>query len=165
MVHSLLRGVVKSAQHAAEHVVVDALDIYTSFYYVTLQPSWAGKDQRIQFSKFAAPDEVTEDDNEGIPQIPASCTCKWCCKWTICEHTALLAYVSSPAFQVQEVLVAETQALRKKTNSIRGTARLKRKLLIKEFAKQRKQSTNRLVYIDASAPAAGAGTGTTGIGH
>ncbi len=47
-----------------------------------------------------------------------------------------------------EKLVAETQALRKKTNSIRGTAGLKRKVLIKEITKQRKQSTNRLEYMD-----------------
>jgi hypothetical protein len=47
---------------------------------------------------------------------------------------------------VPEVLVAETLALCKKTNSIG----LKRKLLIKEIAKQRKQSTNRLVYMDPS---------------
>jgi hypothetical protein len=66
------------------------------------------------------------------------------------EHTALLAYVFSPAYQVPEKLVAETPALRKKTNSIRGTAGLKRILLIKEKAKQKKLSTNWLEYMDWS---------------
>ncbi len=47
-----------------------------------------------------------------------------------------------------EELVAETLALRKKTNSIRGTAGLERKLLIKKIAEQKKQSTNRLAYTD-----------------
>jgi hypothetical protein len=102
-----------------------------------LQSSWEGKDQRIHFSEFAAPEKVTKDDNEGIPQMPASCTCKWCCKWTICEHSALLAHVFSPAYRVQEVLVAETLALRKKTNAIRGTAGLRRKSVIKEIATQK----------------------------
>jgi hypothetical protein len=80
------------------HCVVDALDIYKSFYYVIRQPSWRVKNQRIHFSKFAAPDISTKDDNADIPLIAASWTCKWCCKWTTCEHTALLAYVFSPAY-------------------------------------------------------------------
>ncbi len=52
------------------------------------------------------------------------------------------------AYQVPELLFAETQALYKETNSIRGTAGLRRTLLIKEIAKQKKQSTNRLAYMD-----------------
>jgi hypothetical protein len=61
---------------------------------------------------------------------------KWCCTWTVCEHAALLAYVFSPEYQVPGKLVVETPALRKKNNSIRGTAGLKLKLLMKEIAKQ-----------------------------
>jgi hypothetical protein len=137
------KGIAKSAQNG----VVDALDIYESFYHVQRQSSWAGREQRIHFSKFE-PDQITEDDNDDIPQLPASCTCKWCCKWTIREHTALLAYVFSPEYPVPEVLVAETPALRKKTKSIRGTAGIKRKSVMKEIAQQRKQSTNRLAYMD-----------------
>jgi hypothetical protein len=71
----------------------------------------------------------------------------------MCEHTALVAFEFSPAYQVTEVLVVETPALRKKTSSIktssiRNTAWLRRKLLIKEIAKQKKQSTKKLAYMD-----------------
>jgi len=100
----------------------------------------------MHFSKFV-PDQVPKD--EYCPaQIPAMCTCKWCCKWTVCEHTALLAYVFSPEYQVQEKLVAEAPALRKKTNSIRGTAGIEQRELIRKIAKQKQQSTNRLEYMD-----------------
>ena len=102
----------------------------------------------MHFSKFKfAADQVPEDKDHPA-QIPAMCTCKWCCKLTVCDHTALLAYVFSPDCQVPEILVAETPALRKKTNSIRGTAGFRRRELIKKIAKNKKQSTNRLEYMD-----------------
>ena len=100
----------------------------------------------MHFSKFAA-DQVPEEKD--IPaHITAMCTCKWCCKWTVCEHTALLAYVFSPDYEVPEILVAETPALRKKTNSIRGTAGVRRRELIRKIAKNKRQSTNLLEYMD-----------------
>ncbi len=55
-----------------------------------------------------------------------------------------MASVFSAAYKVPDKLVAETPALRKKTSSIRGTAGLRRKLLIKEINMQKKQSTNKL---------------------
>ncbi len=64
------------------------------------------------------------------------------------EHTALVASVFSPADQVPDALVAETPALRKKTSSLRATAGLRRKLLLEEIAKQKKQSTSKLAYMD-----------------
>ena len=82
------------------------------------------------------------------PQIPASCTCKWCCKWVICQHTSLVASVFSPAYKVPDILVAETPALRKKTNSIRGTAGVRRKKLIKEIARQKSATKSKLTYMD-----------------
>ena len=88
-----------------------------------------------------------EDDNEEAeapPLIPAGCSCKWCMKWTVCEHTVLVASVFSAAYKVPDNLVAETTALRKKTSSIRGTAGLRRKLVIKEISRQKKQSTYKL---------------------
>ncbi len=42
----------------------------------------------------------------------------------------------------------ETPALHKKTNSIRGTAGVKRRELIIKIAKQKQRSTNRLEYMD-----------------
>ena len=69
-------------------------------------------------------------------------------KWTVCEHTVLVASVFSAAYKVPDNLVAETPALRKKTSSIRGTAGLRRKLLIKEISRQKKQSTNKLAYMN-----------------
>ncbi len=61
---------------------------------------------------------------------------------------ALLAYVFCPDYQVPEILVVETPALRKKTNSIRSTAGVRRRELIKKIAKIKQQSTNRLEYMD-----------------
>ncbi len=37
----IAKGIAESAQHG----MVDALDIYESFYYVMRQLSWVGKDQ------------------------------------------------------------------------------------------------------------------------
>ena len=59
-----------------------------------------------------------------------------------------MASVSSPEYKVPDKIGSEMPALRKKTNSIRGTAGLKRKLLIKEFARQKTKSTNMLSYMD-----------------
>jgi hypothetical protein len=126
--------------------VVAAMNIYESFYLIQRNSSWAGSNDRMHFSKFAA-DQAPEDTDRPAP-IPAMCSCKWCCKWTVCEHTSLLAYVFCPDYQVPEILVAETPALRKKTNSIRGTAGVKRRELMRKIAKNKQQSTNRLEYMD-----------------
>ena len=82
------------------------------------------------------------------PQIPATCNCKWCCKWVICEHTSLVASVFSPAYKIPDNLIAETPALRKKTNSIRGTAGVRRKMLIKDIARQKSATKSKLTYMD-----------------
>jgi hypothetical protein len=92
--------------------------------------------------------EDEADEAEKPPLIPAGCTCKWCMKWMVCEHTVLVPSVFIAAYQVPDKLVAETLALRKETRTIREAAGLKRKLLIKEIARQKKQSTNRLAYMD-----------------
>jgi hypothetical protein len=139
---------VKGRAEAARHGVVAALDIYESFHMVQRQTSWGDKDPRVPFSNIAegAPEEAEdgedvedEDENEEAeapPLIPAGCSCKWCMKWTVCEHTVLVASVFSAAYKVPDKLVAETPALRKKTSSIRGTAGLRRKLLVEETARQ-----------------------------
>ena len=59
-----------------------------------------------------------------------------------------MASVSSQEYKVPDKLVAETPTLLKKTSSIRGTAGLKGKLLIKELAIQKTKSTNKLSYMD-----------------
>ena len=50
--------------------VVAAMDIYESFHMVQRQSTWAAKDDRMHFSKFAA-DQVPEDKDHPaqIPQI------------------------------------------------------------------------------------------------
>ncbi len=58
-----------------------------------------------------AEDVEDEDENEkaeASPLIPASCSCNWCMKWTVCERTVLAASVFSAAYKVQDKLVAET---------------------------------------------------------
>ena len=61
---------------------------------------------------------------------------------------SLVASVFSPAYKVPDILVAETPALRKKTNSIRGTAGVRRKMLIKEIARQKSATKSKLTYMD-----------------
>ncbi len=43
--------------------VVAAMDINESFHLVQRQPTWAGKDDNMHFSKFAA-DQVPEDKDQ-----------------------------------------------------------------------------------------------------
>ena len=59
-----------------------------------------------------------------------------------------MASVFSPAYKVPDILVAETPALRKKTNSIWGTAGVRRKMLIKEIARQKSATKSKLTYMD-----------------
>ena len=56
--------------------------------------------------------------------------------------------VISPAYKVPDKLVAETPALRKKTNSIRGTAGVRRKVRIKEIARQKSATKSKLAYME-----------------
>jgi len=110
-----------------QYQFLDALDLYESFYYVRRAPEWGGN-------------------------FPLGCICKWCCKWTICEHTALVRSVFDPEVQVPDTLVAETPALRKKCSKVRGTAGPRRARLLKEIAKQKKKSVSKIGYIDAPVP-------------
>ena len=63
-----------------------------------------------------------------------------------------MASVFSPAYKVPDKLVAATPALRKKTCSIRGTAGVRRKHLMKELAKAKTKSKSRLTYMNPPAP-------------
>ena len=128
--------------------MISTLDVYESLHLIRKQPKWAAEDGRVEL----ADEEDEEDKPPPPPQIPSSCACKWCCKWTVCEHTGLVASVFSPEYKVPDKLVVETPALRKKTNSIRGTAGLKRKQLIREISRQKSKSTNKLAYMDQLEP-------------
>ena len=97
-------------------------------------------------------EEAEEEDKKPPPQIEASCTCRWCCKWTVCEHTALVASVFSPKYKVPGKLIAATPALRKKTNSVRGLAGLRRKRALMEIRQQKAKSTSKLTYMDQPVP-------------
>ncbi len=55
--------------------VVAAMDIYESFHLVQRNATWAGRDDRMHFSKFAA--DQASDDTDPPAQIPAMCSCKW----------------------------------------------------------------------------------------
>ena len=77
------------------------------------------------------------------------------------EHLTLLAKtvanlfpasVFSPDYKVPDKFIAATPALRKKTSSIRGTAGLRRKHLLKELSKAKTKSKTRLTYMDRPAP-------------
>ena len=113
-----------------------------------------GRRSRVELAEDSAEEgESDTSDDDTVkeappPQIPATCNCKWCCKGVICEHTSLVASVFSPAYKVPDNLIAETPALRKKTNSIRGTAGVRRKMLIKEVARQKSATKSKLTYMD-----------------
>jgi hypothetical protein len=131
-----------------QYELLDVLDLYDAFHHVRRETSWA---------KFLF-----------------GCICKWCCKWTICEHTALLMSVFNPEVQVPAKLVAKTQALCKKCSKVRGTAGPCKVQLLKQIAKQKEESVSKIEYVNApvppvpDAPAAAArcgGTSSSGEGH
>ena len=63
-----------------------------------------------------------------------------------------MASVFSPKYKVPVNLIAETPALRKKTNSIRGLAGQRRKKAIIELRKQKAKITRKLDYMDRPEP-------------
>ncbi len=104
------------------------MDLYESFYYVIRETKWG--------------------------KFPFGCICKCCCKWTICEHTALLTLVFDPEVQVLSLfkLVAGTLALCKKCSKVRGTAGPRKVRLLKQIAKQKKKSVSKIGYVDVPVP-------------
>ena len=144
-------------RHLAEidRGLLSAMDVYESFHQVCRQADWAKLAERVELPVDEGA-EVTSPRKEPPPppppQIPMACTCKWNYKWTVCEHTGLVAYVFSDEYKVPELLVAATPALRKKTCSIRGTAGVRRKHMMKELAKAKNKSKTRLTYMDPPAP-------------
>ena len=110
---SLVQAEPTSARHRAEieRGLKSTLDAYESFNMIQRQLTWAAEDERVKLSdeeeeeqeeeeeeQEEQEEEEEEEKEEKPPQIAASCTCKcqWCCKWTVCEHTALVASVFSP---------------------------------------------------------------------
>ena len=119
--------------------MLSTLDVYESFHLVGKQTDWAKLEMRVEFPDEEG-EEATSPRKDPPPppppeQIPLCCTCKWNYKWTECEHTGLVASVFSWEYKVPDKLIAATLALRKKTSSIRGTAGVRRKHLLKELAK------------------------------
>ena len=97
---------------------MDALDLYESFHLIQRQTTWG--------------------------DFPWGCICLRYQKWTLCEHTSLVASLFLPYLVVPDKLVAETPALSKKCNKLRGTAGPRRARIIKEIAKEKKQGTSKL---------------------
>ena len=63
-----------------------------------------------------------------------------------------MASVFSPKYKVPGKLIAATPALRKKTNSVRGTAGVRRKRLLMEIRQHKAKSTSKLTYMDQPVP-------------
>ena len=135
--------------------LLSAMDVYESFHQVCRQAEWAKLAERVELPVDEGA-EVTSPRKEPPPppppQIPMACTCKWNYKWTVCEHTGLVASGSSGEYKVPDLLIAATPAQRKKTSSIRGTAGVRRKHLLKELAKAKTKAKTRLTYMDRPAP-------------
>ena len=108
--------------------LLDALDLYESFHMIQLHDDW---------------------DEEGFPW---GCVCLRCQKWTVCEHSALLASLFRADVEVPHNLVAETPALRKKCNKLRGTAGPRRARILKAIAKEKKTSTSKLGFVNDPVP-------------
>ena len=85
--------------------LLDALDLYESFHLIQRQTTWG--------------------------EFPWGCICLRCQKWTLCEHTSLMASLFWPDVVVPDKLVAATPALRKKCNKLRGTAGPRRARILK----------------------------------
>ena len=60
--------------------------------------------------------------------------------------------VFSPNYKVPVKLIAETPALRKKTNSVRGIAGPRRKQVMMEIRRQKAKTTRKLAYMDLPEP-------------
>ena len=103
---------------------MDALDLYESFHMIQLHDDW---------------------DEEGFPW---GCVCLRCQKWTLCEHSALIASLFRADVEVPDNLVAETPALRKKCNKLRGTAGPRRARILKMIAKEKKKSASKIGFVD-----------------
>ena len=85
--------------------LLSTLDVYESFHLVQMQSAWADLDERVELSdedRWDTDEDEEDKQSPSPPQIPASRTCKWNCKWTVCEHTALVASVFSPAYKVPD---------------------------------------------------------------
>ena len=104
--------------------LLDALDLYESFHMIQLHDDW---------------------DEEGFPW---GCVCLRCQKWTLCEHSALIASLFRADVEVPDNLVAETPALRKKCNKLRGTAGPRRARILKMIAKEKKKSASKIGFVD-----------------
>ena len=93
----------RSAKGKAEHErgLISTLDLYECFHLIRRQSNWAEETPRVALSEEEESSDTSDDDTEKEPppppppQIPATCNCKWCCKWVICEHTSLVASRSS----------------------------------------------------------------------
>ena len=135
--------------------LLSTLDVYESFHQVGRQTDWAKLDERVALSVDEGA-EVTSPRKDPPPpppeQIPLCCTCKWNYKRAVCEHAGVVVSVFSGEYKVPDKLIAATPALRKKTSSIRGTAGVRRKHLLKELAKAKTKSKTRLTYMDPPAP-------------
>ena len=143
----------RSPKGKAEHArgLISTLDLYECFHLIRRQSNWAPETPRVALSEEEESSDTSDDDTvkePPPPQIPATCNCKWCCKWVICEHTSLVASVFGPEYKVPDTLIAETPAARKKTNSIRGTAGVRRKKLLKEIAMTKSATKSKLTYMD-----------------
>ena len=168
-----------SPKHRAEvqHGLISVLDVYDAFHLITRQQGWGRVDERGMLSDDEEEDEEVgdaeaeaeeeeeeEEDKTGgesgkkkkkkqwPPQIEAGCTCRWCCKWTICEHTALVSYAFSAKYRVPGNLIAATPALRKKTSKVKGLAGGRRKRALAEISKQKAKSASKLTYMDRPEP-------------
>jgi hypothetical protein len=114
-----------------QYGLLDALDVYESFNLIQRHADWC------------------PTPGEGFPW---GCLCLRCQKWTLCEHSALLESLFRPDIEVPDNLVAETPALRKKCNKLRGTAGPRRARILKAIAKEKKKSTSKIGFVDEPVP-------------
>jgi hypothetical protein len=100
----------------------NALEIYESFVWITSKSTWG--------------------------KYPARCTCRDKSTDCLCDHVLLTCAAFDETVQVPTNWVAEIPELRKKTNSLRGTAGPRRASVIAAMAKDKEKSVSKLTFMD-----------------
>ena len=87
--------------------------------------------------------------------IPVQCTCPDCFKDCVCVHGVLFAsfFRDSEYLRVPDEYIAATVGLRKKCKMIKGTAGVKRKRLMKEYAATKKKAESKIKFMKVPAGA------------
>ncbi len=101
----------------------DALKIYNHFLQLNRAPEWG--------------------------EIALSCSCRVCFGKCMCKHTLLFVSLFKPDVRVPDSWIAATPSLRKKCNSLKGTAGRRRLRLIEQRKCDEKSMDSKVTFLQA----------------